>query len=502
MAMNLIEESLWSGNSFEIENVELFDGEERVHQAYVHVRDGWITEVGSAPGERRANGGQSIDGSGLFLMPSLIDYEGHFSSPSDMLLGLVSSGSRSLRERLSKLMEDGQIYELDTHGLNPGHGRRPSQCGKKTEIPATSNFEKHIRFGVTTVIDQGSYPWPANYVKRSRGCWTTEHSLDVRKEFLIYADLFSSGMWAQPAGLQFAYFGTDPVYNSWTQAEFAAWVDRRINDGSDHIKIFYEKWGGAHAPHLTFDSLKRLTKASQERGLKVIVHSGTIETTEHIIEVRADGGIHTPLSSDGMAMSKELAGRFADVVKVITPTLSVMLSECNGPYSLANPDILGKFLNEETLPYLNALDELRLTGDKWETDQIDRYLPMFETVARLADAGALLTTGSDSGSFGPYVEGLTVHHEMYLISEALRKFSNLDPVVEALKAGTSNAAKAYGLTLGSLRGDPRGYIRPGYRADMLLLKESPFKDICNTLKIQKVFKAGYVANRMPVRVST
>ena len=142
------------------------------------------------------------------------------------------------------------------------------------------------------------------------------------------------------------------------------------------------------------------------------------------------------MSSDGTAMTKESAGRFAQVVKVITRTLSVMLSECNGPHSLANPDILGKFSNEETLPSLNALDELRLMGDKWDTDQIDRYLPLFETVARLPTRARCLRR------------------------EVIRKFSNLDP---------------------------RGYIRPGYRADMLRVKESPFEDICNTLKILKVF---------------
>lgn len=507
MVMNLVEEAIQSGNSFDIENVELFDGEERVSLARVCVREGWITAVEKAPGERIAertaerSAVRTIDGRGLFLMPSLIDYEGHYSSPSDMLLSLVSSESASLRERLSKLMSDGLIYELDTHGLNPGHGRRPTTVGKRVEIPATSNFEKHIRFGVTTVIDQGSFPWPANYVKRSRGKWEADHSLDLRKEFLIYADLFSSGMWAAPAGLQFAYFGTDPVYNSWSEADYASWVNRRVQDGSDHIKIFYEKWGGADAPQLTLNSLQQLTKAAQARGLKVIVHSGTFETTEHIIDARADGGIHTPTSPDAAVISRDLAKRFAETVKVLTPTMSVMLSECNGPHSLANPDVLGKFLNQESLPYLNALDELRLTGDTWESENVDRYLSMFETVARLCEAGAILTTGSDSGSFGPYVEGLTVHHEMYLISEAIRKFSKLDPIVEALKAGTSNAAKAYGLTLGSRIGDPRGYIRPGYRADMILLRKSPFEDICNTLKIHKVFKAGYVANRQPVRPS-
>ncbi len=32
----------------------------------------------------------------------------------------------------------------------------------------------------------------------------------------------------------------------------------------------------------------------------------------------------------------------------------------------------------------------------------------------------------------------------------------------------------------------RGFVKPGYRADLLLLRESPMTDILNTLKIERV----------------
>jgi adenine deaminase len=47
--------------------------------------------------------------------------------------------------------------------------------------------------------------------------------------------------------------------------------------------------------------------------------------------------------------------------------------------------------------------------------------------------------------------------------------------------------------------DPRGVVKPGYRADLLLLRESPMADILNTLTIEHVYKAGYLANRQRVR---
>lgn len=99
-----------------------------------------------------------------------------------------------------------------------------------------------------------------------------------------------------------------------------------------------------------------------------------------------------------------------------------------------------------------------------------------------------------------------MHYETYLIREALDRYSmtakGRAATLAALKAATSNAALAYGLHIengNTSKDDPRGFVKPGYRADLLLLRESPMTEILNTLKIERVFKAGYLANRQMVR---
>jgi alpha-D-ribose 1-methylphosphonate 5-triphosphate diphosphatase PhnM len=494
--MKSIQEMLEIGNSFDIINVKFFDGEKVLHATRICVRDGWITEVITTPSAKNDNV-REIEGAGKFLMPSLIDYEGHFSTPNDMMLGLVSSKNPFVREQLSKLMEKGELYEIDTHGLNLYRGINPSCMGEKNNIPPSANFEKHIRFGVTTVIDQAAYPWPANYIRRSRNKWKESDPIDLRKEFLIYADLYTSGMWATPVGLNFGYFGMDPVYDHWSEKDYASWVERRMAESSDHIKVFYEAWGNPTAPRISLAGLKAITKAAHARDLKVIVHDGV--ALDDLIDAKVDGSIHTPENPNGGAIEMEAAQRFAKTVRVVTPTMSISLSRTNIPVSIAAASIAKDFLTAETLPYMNALDELRLRGGDRVAANPNVHLTYFETVAKLCDAGALLTLGSDSGTFGPFIEGLTLHHEMFLISEAIKMFSKKDPIIEALKAGTSNPAIAYELDLGSKVGDPRGFIRPGYRADLLLLNADPTVDIKNTMKIDSVFKAGYLANRKVVR---
>jgi hypothetical protein len=78
--------------------------------------------------------------------------------------------------------------------------------------------------------------------------------------------------------VQFGFYGMDPVYNvkpdgPWDRAQLLAWIARRIAEGSDHIKVFYEKWNGADVPSISAATLKALVQAAHERGLKVFVHN-------------------------------------------------------------------------------------------------------------------------------------------------------------------------------------------------------------------------------------
>src|SRR5262249_52149437 len=151
----------------------------------------------------------------------------------------------------------------------------PRHLGGRYRIPPSANYEKHVRFGVTTVFDMSAYPWPANYVKRSRnrfGRTGNAESRDLAREFLIYADFYGSGMWAMPAGLQFGYYGMDPVYNvqpdgPWSAPQVQAWIARRAAEDSDHIKVFYDKSGDASVPKLSARTLKALVDAAHARGL-------------------------------------------------------------------------------------------------------------------------------------------------------------------------------------------------------------------------------------------
>ena len=103
------------------------------------------------------------------------------------------------------------------------------------------------------------------------------------------------------------------------------------------------------------------------------------------------------------------------------------------------------------------------------------------TIKELVRQGVRVLTGTDSPVPGQ-AYGASVHGEMSLLISA-----GLTPA-QALTAATSAPAESFRLT-------DRGYIRPGLRADLLLVDGDPTQDIRATRRIVAVWKRGVRFNR-------
>jgi imidazolonepropionase-like amidohydrolase len=105
----------------------------------------------------------------------------------------------------------------------------------------------------------------------------------------------------------------------------------------------------------------------------------------------------------------------------------------------------------------------------------------FATVSALRDAGVDILAGSDVSEplpiLGGLAHGASLHRELQLLVDA-----GLTPT-EALRAATSAPTRRFGL-------DDRGRIAPGARADLLLVKGDPTRDITDTLSIEAVWRRG------------
>jgi imidazolonepropionase-like amidohydrolase len=316
-------------------------------------------------------------------------------------------------------------------------------------------------FGVTTTLDMFTLPASATQIKQGQ---TAGKQNDA-------ADLFSAGYLATAPGGHGTEYGLRvPTLTSPEEAQ--AWVDARIAEGSDYIKIVYDdaveyKMGQA-TPTLSKETMKALIDAAHKRGKVAVVHIGSLQQAEDAINAGADGLAHLFIGeASESGFGKLVAGHHAFVI----PTLSVLSSMCRPEVNagLADDPHISRLLPESELATLRRGFPFTAKLSCAGADQ---------AVRQLKAAGVPILTGSDAGNPGT-AQGVTVHGEMALLVR-----DGLTPV-EALRAATSAAAKAFRL-------DDRGSIALGKRADLALVDGDPTRDITATRDIVTVWKAGHV----------
>ncbi len=117
----------------------------------------------------------------------------------------------------------------------------------------------------------------------------------------------------------------------------------------------------------------------------------------------------------------------------------------------------------------------------WKAEDFERARAIWPKVQRLAKrvytSRACVTIGTDMSN--PWIApGSSMHSEMSLLAEAGISHQII------LAAATVNAAKALGA------GDRLGRVRPGYEADLIVLKANPLADISNAQAIAAVLLNG------------
>jgi imidazolonepropionase-like amidohydrolase len=110
-----------------------------------------------------------------------------------------------------------------------------------------------------------------------------------------------------------------------------------------------------------------------------------------------------------------------------------------------------------------------------------------QNLKTLYDAGVLIGFGTDSGAMPTRIPGFSEHRELEDMVRA-----GLTPM-QAIVCATRSNATLLGIEA------TRGTLRPGKRADLIVLAANPLDDITNTRSIVTIFHDGRtVAPRVPV----
>ena len=272
-------------------------------------------------------------------------------------------------------------------------------------------------------------------------------------------------------------------------------VDARVAAGADFIKT--------HA-QLAPSDLRAAIDEAHKKGLRTISHTGKTNALEavmagtniltHLVGV-PDAAVpdpekiraaHTAAFLGGWVASS-LAWPQADPAKLdalihemvsrhvfYSPTLSIH-------HTIAfarDPDTFRAAAVASGPPDAVLKDWDGLAKQPFDTAPFKKsWTYMQQFVKRYYDAGGVLIVGTDTAAVYQ-APGLSAHNEMRLMVELGV------PTIDALRAGTINAARALGIE------QEAGSIEAGKIADIVIIDGDPLVDINNTRKIARVIKGG------------
>lgn len=374
-----------------------------------------------------------------------------------------------MRRGQTVMVENGVIWEVKPAAKPPDAAGFIDGTGK-TLLPGLIEAHCHIgqqeegleqaaAFGVTTELDMWGDP------KRLGAL----HQEMARGEHPNAADFRTAGFGASVPGGHPSEMGGPPYPMLGPKDDAQAFVDARISEGSDYLKIIYDHL----RPGLTFDQLRALVAAGHRSNLRVVAHETVQKDGLEVIRSGADDVEHIFADSP---ISPEFVSAAVENHTAVTPTLAII--------SAASGQTRGAPLADD--PRFSAY----LLG--WAGGVLHAKFPEeFSTkihfeyacaaTKALHQAGVRLLAGTDSPGPGT-AYGLSMHVELQLLTEC-----GLSPE-EALRAATSIPAHEFNLI-------DRGRIQAGRRADLLLVKGDPSKDIRATRDIVGVWIAGRGVDR-------
>jgi imidazolonepropionase-like amidohydrolase len=377
------------------------------------------------------------------------------------------------------LVQEGRIARVAPNISAPA-GAQVIDARGKTLLPGLIDAHTHtfgdalreaIMFGVTTTIDMFTEPQTAKVLREEQKAGKANDR----------ADIVSAGILVTTPGGHGTEYGM-PIPTITNPDSAQAFVDARIAEGSDFIKLVYDdgalfqiKW-----TTLSEATMRAVIEAAHKRGKLAVVHVSTAKAAQDAINAGADGLVH--LFTDTLPP----AGFVATMAKrkaFAIPTLTVLrsITGTGGGAPLVDDPNLSPYLN-------NAARALLVQGFPSRPGSPRKDFAFAQTTVRqLKQAGVTVLAGTDAPNPGT-AHGAALHRELELLVE-----SGLTPK-EALMSATSLPARIFSL-------NDRGTIAAGKRADLVLVTGDPTTDIKATRAIEGIWKAGHLIDRAPFRQS-
>jgi len=344
-------------------------------------------------------------------------------------------------------------------------------------------LERSLAFGVTTVLDMFMRVGDARYFRKEEAVSASD-----------IADFRSAGTCVTSPGGHGVEEGF-PIPTIRNPEDAQAFVDARIAEGSDYIKIMYDF--GENFTTLSRATMAAVVKAAHQRGKLVVVHIDSYQGALDAINAGADGLAHTP-------HDRPPAKDFGAFVKAhhafVETTLAIprfLFGTGGGGETIVDDPMLAPYLLTSDAGNLKGITPIKpevhgmllhhLEQLKNPTpfevrereslkgiapDQYEAFSNAEETLRLLDRAGVPILVGTDAANAA--TAGALMHAELGTVvkaglspSEALADATSVPARIFSLPRSWQNRARsARGPAPGSRRSDCRHRRDQGHRRNL------------------------------------
>lgn len=347
------------------------------------------------------------------------------------------------------------LVDSHVHLIGIGDGRAGDELvtlpDEVLTVQAAQNVRRHLYSGVTTVRDCGA---------KNRTTFLLRDAVEMG--IVPSPRLVLAGRPVAIIGGHLSYFGIQAT----GEDECRAAVRQLIKEGADFIKI--TATGGSTRtsfslrPSFNVDELTAICEEAHKFGKHAAAHCASSQGMVNVLEAGIDTIIHgVHKEADGSDVYRpEITEKIAEQRVYVNPTLGGALTRVR---MLENTADLTPS-EQADLDMMRQASEIRM-----------------ENVARMVDAGVVMSAGSDT-AWGFYQMG---DFQTEIEAHAMAGMSNMQAIVSA----TRDAARSCWID------DSVGTLESGKQGDVLVVDGNPNDDINALRNVADVYLAGNRVDR-------
>jgi imidazolonepropionase-like amidohydrolase len=431
----------------------LYDGTGKsIENSVVIIKDGVIVEIGDQR-LKIPKSAKTIDLSGKFITPGLIDSHVHFAQ----------TGFFDGRPDVVDLRDS-----INFNQLQADLKRNPEPY-----------YEAYLRSGVTAVYDVGGFPWSIERQVSAEKNLNAPHVAAAGPLFSGYPEVrlspFNTDDDKQMIHLSDPKLGREIV-------------QKHSQLGSTGIKI----WGLQLNDETFMNSLKAVADETNIQKNKLIVHATDLDQAKEALRLGAKVLVH---SVDNAEIDDEFIQLAQANNTIYLPTLTVTRGYLKTFRSLKKERIVNdpndvmdtrakELLKSSTafFSFYPAQAALEIQMNGFEQMIIKMEAMMATNLKKAYESGITIAVATDAGNPGTF-HGISIYDEM----EAMQKAGI--PASAIITMATQNGSMAME------RSRDFGTLEKGKMADLIILDKNPSKNISNMRSITHVMRGGQL---MPV----